>query len=261
MNPNRDLVLVDRTPSSVFVLTLNSPKVNALSTALLDRLHEIITDLTLVASQKPVIITGGDRLFAAGAEISEFGGPEEAARIGAAFHRTLDAVAAYPGFVIAAVSGYALGGGCELAMACDYRIASEKAVFGQPEILLGIIPGGGGTQRLPRLVGPSRAKEMMITGRQVKAVEALQIGLADEVVEHDKLMTRAHELAESIAVGATRASAIIKRVVDDGMSMTLEEGLRAELNGFVEVFGTNDSQIGVKSFLENGPGKATFRGN
>lgn len=260
MNSNHDLVLVDRTDLSVFVLTLNSPKVNALSTAMLDRLHDIITDLTLVMSNKPVIITGGDRLFAAGAEISEFGGPEEAARIGAAFHRTLNAIAAYPGFVIAAVSGYALGGGCELAMACDYRIASTKAVFGQPEILLGIIPGGGGTQRLPRLVGPSRAKEMMITGRQVKADEALRIGLADEVVEPDQLMTRARELADSIAVGATAASRIIKHVVDAGMDSTLEEGLRMELDGFVEVFGTEDSQTGVKSFLENGPGKATFRG-
>lgn len=260
MNANHDLVLVERTDLSVFVLTLNSPKVNALSTAMLDRLHDIITDLTLVASEKPVIITGGDRLFAAGAEISEFGGPDEAARIGAAFHRTLNAIAAYPGFVIAAVSGYALGGGCELAMACDYRIASTKAVFGQPEILLGIIPGGGGTQRLPRLVGASRAKEMMITGRQVKADEALRIGLADEVVEPDQLMTRARELADSIAVGATTASRIIKRVVDAGMNSTLEDGLCMELEGFVEVFGTEDSQTGVKSFLENGPGKATFRG-
>jgi enoyl-CoA hydratase/carnithine racemase len=261
MNSDHDLVLVERTDSSVFVLTLNSPKVNALSTAMLNRLHDIVTDLTLVTSEKPVIITGGDRLFAAGAEISEFGGPEEAARIGAAFHRTLNAVAAYPGFVIAAVSGYALGGGCELAMACDYRIASTKAVFGQPEILLGIIPGGGGTQRLPRLVGPSRAKELMITGRQVKADEALRIGLADEVVEPDNLMMRARELAEGIAIGATRASSIIKRVVDAGLNTGIEEGLRGELDGFVEVFGTNDSQTGVKSFLENGPGKATFRGN
>lgn len=261
MNSNHDLVLVERTDLSVFVLTLNSPKVNALSTAMLGRIHDVITDLTLVASGKPVIITGGDRLFAAGAEISEFGGPEEAGRIGAAFHRTLNAVAAYPGFVIAAVSGYALGGGCELAMACDYRIASTKAVFGQPEILLGIIPGGGGTQRLPRIVGASRAKEMMMTGRQVKADEALRIGLADEVVEPDQLMTRARELADSIATGATTASRIVKRVVDAGMDNTLENGLQLELEGFVEVFGTQDSQTGVKSFLENGPGKATFTGH
>jgi enoyl-CoA hydratase len=200
-------------------------------------------------------------LFAAGAEISEFGGPDEAATIGAAFHGALNAVAALPAFTIAAVSGYALGGGCELSMACDYRIASTKAVFGQPEILLGIIPGGGGTQRLPRLVGASRAKELMITGRQVKADEAERIGLVDEVVEPDQLMVRARELADSVAGGAAQAARIIKRVVDAGMNTTLEEGLQLEIDGFVEVFGTHDSQVGVKSFLENGPGKATFSGS
>jgi enoyl-CoA hydratase len=257
---NEQLVLVDSPANGVFVLTLNSPKVNALSTAMLDRIHYLATDSTLLGAHA-VIITGGDRLFAAGAEISEFGGPDEAATIGAAFHRALNAVAALPAFTIAAVSGYALGGGCELSMACDYRIASTRAVFGQPEILLGIIPGGGGTQRLPRLVGASRAKELMITGRQVKADEAERIGLVDEVVEPDQLMVRARELADSVAGGAAQAARIIKRVVDAGMNTTLEEGLQLEIDGFVEVFGTHDSQVGVKSFLENGPGKATFSGS
>ena len=257
---NQGLVLVESPANGVFVLTLNSPKVNALSTAMLQELHYLATDLTLL-SASAVIFTGGDRLFAAGAEISEFGGPSEANTIGQQFHKTLNAVAALPGFTIAAISGYALGGGCELAMACDYRIASTKAVFGQPEILLGIIPGGGGTQRLPRLVGASRAKELMMTGRQVKADEALRIGLADEVVEPDQLMTRAHELANAIAGGAAQASRIIKRVVDAGMNSTLEDGLQLELEGFVEVFETHDSQVGVKSFLENGPGKASFTGS
>jgi enoyl-CoA hydratase len=200
-------------------------------------------------------------LFAAGADISEFGGPEDAARIGASFHAALNAVAALPCFTIAAVSGFALGGGCELAMACDYRIASTKAVFGQPEILLGIIPGGGGTQRLPRLVGASRAKEIMITGRQVKAEEALNIGLANEVVEPDALMARALELASSIASGATVATGLIKRAVDEGMQTDLAKGLALELELFEEVFHSNDSQIGVASFLENGPGKASFNGH
>jgi enoyl-CoA hydratase len=257
---NQGLVLVESPANGVFVLTLNSPKVNALSTAMLQRIYDVVTDLTLLAAHT-VIITGGDRLFAAGAEISEFGGSSEANTIGQQFHKTLNAVAALPGFTIAAISGYALGGGCELAMACDYRIASTKAVFGQPEILLGIIPGGGGTQRLPRLVGASRAKELMMTGRQVKADEALRIGLADEVVEPDQLMTRAHELANTIAGGAAQASRIIKRVVDAGMNSTLEDALQLELEGFVEVFETHDSQVGVKSFLENGPGKASFTGS
>lgn len=254
-----ELILVHEPAPGVAVLTLNSPKVNALSTQMLTTLHNIVKS-EQIQSKHAVIITGGDRLFAAGAEISEFGGPSEASIIGAMFHKALNAVAALPAFTVAAVSGYALGGGCELSMACDYRIASTKAVFGQPEILLGIIPGGGGTQRLPRLVGASRAKEMMMTGRQVKADEALRIGLADEVVEPEQLMTRARELADAVASGAAQASRIIKRVVDAGMNMSLDDGLRLELEGFVEVFGTDDSQIGVKSFLENGPGKATFTG-
>jgi enoyl-CoA hydratase len=227
---------------------------------MLSRIHYLATDLTIL-NARAVVITGGDRLFAAGADISEFGGPEDAARIGASFHAALNAVAALPCFTIAAVSGFALGGGCELAMACDYRIASTKAVFGQPEILLGIIPGGGGTQRLPRLVGASRAKEIMITGRQVKADEALNIGLANEVVEPDALMVRALELASSVASGATVATGLIKRAVDEGMQTDLAQGLALELELFEEVFHSTDSQIGVASFLENGPGKASFTGH
>jgi enoyl-CoA hydratase len=227
---------------------------------MLSRIHYLATDLTIL-NARAVVITGGDRLFAAGADISEFGGPEDAARIGASFHAALNAVAALPCFTIAAVSGFALGGGCELAMACDYRIASTKAVFGQPEILLGIIPGGGGTQRLPRLVGASRAKEIMITGRQVKADEALNIGLANEVVEPDALMARALELASSVASGATVATGLIKRAVDEGMQTDLAQGLALELELFEEVFHSTDSQIGVASFLENGPGKASFTGH
>lgn len=256
---NESLVLIERHDSGVAVVTLNSPKVNALSTELLGRLLVIAQELT----EKPagaVVLTGGDRLFAAGADISQFNGPDEARTIGAAFHTALNAFAAIPSFTIAAVSGFALGGGCELSMACDYRIGSTKAVFGQPEILLGIIPGGGGTQRLPRIVGASRAKEIMLTGRQVKADEALSIGLLDEVVEPEALMARAMELATTVASGATQAARIIKRIVDAGIETDLASGLNLELKAFEEVFHTNDSQIGVQSFRENGPGKATFTG-
>ena len=256
---NEDLVLVDRRDDGVALVTLNNPKVNALSQAVLARLADVAADLT-ANPPGAVVITGGDRLFAAGADISEFGGPDEAERIGAGFHGALDAVAAIPRFVIAAVSGYALGGGCELALACDYRIAGERAVFGQPEILLGIVPGGGGTQRLPRLVGPSRAKELMITGRQVKADEALTIGLADEVVPNDALLDRALTLAGDVARGALVAQALVKRAVDDGLSTDLADGLLLERRLFVESFRSEDSQIGVRSFLANGPGKAEFTG-
>ena len=256
---NESLVLIERHDNGVAVVTLNSPKVNALSTELLARLHVIAQDLTATPAGA-VVLTGGDRLFAAGADISQFNGPDEARIIGAAFHTALNAFAAIPSFTIAAVSGFALGGGCELSMACDYRIGSTKAVFGQPEILLGIIPGGGGTQRLPRIVGASRAKELMLTGRQVKADEALNIGLLDEMVEPEALMTRAMELAATVATGATQAARIIKRVVDAGIETDLASGLTMELHGFEEVFSTADSQIGVQSFRENGPGKATFTG-
>ncbi len=256
---SNDIVLLERRDDGVAIVTLNSPKVNALSRAMLARIHEIAEDLTANPAGA-VVVTGGERLFAAGADISEFSGPDEAQNIGLAFHTALDAVAAIPSFVIAAISGYALGGGCELAMACDYRIASEKAVFGQPEILLGIIPGGGGTQRLTRLVGPSRAKEIMVTGRQVAATEALSIGLANEIVAPDQLMLRALELAASLANGAVVAQRLIKQLVDQGIETTLEAGLVLERNAFTEVFRSEDSQIGVKSFLENGPGKAHFTG-
>ena len=181
-----DVVLLERRDDGVAVVTLNNGKVNALSGAVVARLHEIADELT-ADPPGAVVVTGGERIFAAGADISEFGGPDEAVGITEGFHGALDAIAAVPRFVIAAVSGYALGGGCEVALACDYRIAGERAVFGQPEILLGTIPGGGGTQRLARLVGPSRAKELCITGRQVDAAEAFRIGLVDEVVPGDEL--------------------------------------------------------------------------
>jgi enoyl-CoA hydratase len=253
------LVEVERRDDGVAVVTLANPKVNALSQSLLSELYAVAADL---AANPPgaVVVTGGDRLFAAGADISEFGGPQEAAAITASFHWALDAVAAIPRFVVAAVSGYALGGGCELALACDYRIASEKAVFGQPEVLLGIVPGGGGTQRLPRVVGRSRAKEMMITGRQVRADEALRIGLADEVVPHEQLHDRALALAAEVAAGARQAHAFIKRAVDEGMDRWLVDGLLLERDVFEQVFHTHDSEIGVRSFLDHGPGKAEFTG-
>jgi len=254
-----ELVLVERRADGVAVVTLNNPKVNALSQAVLAAVHDVAVELT----ENPpgaVVFTGGERLFAAGADISEFGGPAEGAAIGAGFRRALDAVAAIPRFVIAAVSGYALGGGCELTMACDYRIASEKAVFGQPEVLLGVVPGGGGTQRLPRLVGAPRAKELLFTGRQVKADEALAIGLCDEVVPHDQVHERALALAAEVARGALQAQALMKRAVDVGMESDLASGLALELEIFSAAFGTIDAEIGVESFRTNGPGKATFTG-
>jgi enoyl-CoA hydratase len=255
-----DLVLVDRRADGVAVVTLNNPKVNALSRELLADLRAAADELT-ANPPGAVVVTGGDRIFAAGADISQFGGPDEARDVGGAFHAALNALAALPRFVIAAVSGYALGGGCELALACDYRIAGDRAVFGQPEVLLGIIPGGGGTQRLSRLVGPAKAKELMITGRQVKADEALRIGLADEVVPGEELHERALALAAEVAKGAVLAQGMIKQAVDQGLDQPIAGGLALELELFEAVFRTSDSQTGVASFLANGPGKATFTGS
>jgi enoyl-CoA hydratase/carnithine racemase len=155
------------------------------------------------------------------------------------------------------VNGVALGGGCELALACDLRVASAGARFGQPEILLGIIPGGGGTQRLARLVGPARAKDLIFTGRAIDAAEAAAIGLVDRVVDGDAV-DAALELAAQLAAGPQAALALAKRAIDEGLEGTLAEGLELEQRCFVDSFGTEDAAVGVESFLEHGPGRATF---
>lgn len=253
------VVHVERRDDGVAVVRLDNPKVNALSTAVLAGIEAAAKELT-VDPPGAVVVTGGDKLFAAGADISEFGGPDEARVVGGAFVRALDALAAVPRMVIAAVSGFALGGGCELALACDMRIASERAKFGQPEVLLGITPGGGGTQRLARLVGPARAKDLILTGRQVGAEEALRIGLVDEVVAPDELHPRAFALAGELAKGALAAQALAKRAIDEGLSGTLADGIALEQSVFAESFATEDAKVGVASFLEHGPGKATFTG-
>jgi enoyl-CoA hydratase len=259
MADDEALVHLERRDDGVAVVRLDNPKVNALSGALLNQLEAVATQLT---SEPPgsVVVTGGERVFAAGADVSEFGGPNEARLVADNFRRALDAIAGVPRTTIAAVAGFALGGGCELALACDLRIASEKARFGQPEIHLGIIPGGGGTQRLARLVGPARAKDLILTGRQVKAEEALQIGLADRVVPHDELHDLALAFAAELAAGPVLAQAAAKRAIDEGIERDLAAGLDLERHLFVEVAGTADASDGVASFLEHGPGKATFHG-
>jgi enoyl-CoA hydratase/carnithine racemase len=253
------LVAVERGDDGVAVVRLQNGKVNALSSEVLRQLKAIAEDL---AANPPgaVIVTGGDRIFAAGADITEFAGPDEARVIGRLFLEALNAVAAIPRMVIASVSGVALGGGCELAMACDLRIAADTARFGQPEILLGIIPAGGGTQRLTRLVGPAKAKDLVLTGRAIKADEALAIGLADEVVPADELEAHVRAKAAGLAKGAVVAQALCKRAIDEGLDGSLAAGLELEQDLFVEVFGTDDAGIGVTSFKENGPGKAAFTG-
>ncbi len=206
-----------------------------------------------------VVITGvGERAFCAGADITNFpklspDGAKEFSEIG---QKTVQKILSHPKPVIAAVNGYALGGGCELAAACDFRIASEKARFSQPEISLGLIPGWGGTQLLPSLVGPAKAKELIMTGAMVKAPEALQMGLVNEVVEPDKLEEAVGALAQTLVGGPSIALGMAKKLVNDSASLT--EGLSSEAEAFSELFATEDMREGVTAFLEKR--KADFKG-
>lgn len=267
------LVNTEEVAPGVHRITLDNGKVNALCIDLLDQLHAACEALA-AAEPRAVVVTGGPKHFAAGADITEFAerggeapfrlqGSEEVRRIGAAFLRSLNAVGALPCPVIAAVNGFALGGGCELALACDFRVASDRAHFGQPEILLGIIPGGGGTQRLARLVGPARAKDLVFSGRTIDAAEALSIGLVDQVVDGDEggpgdALPAAMELAARFAAGPRAATALAKRAIDGGLDGSLAAGLELEQRLFVDSFGTDDAAVGVDSFLRNGPGHAEF---
>ena len=246
-------------PRNVAVIRLDRPKVNAINPELAADLLACVDELN-ANLPGAVIVYGGERIFAAGADIARFGGPDSARVIGASLRRANDALAGLPRMVIAAVAGYALGGGCELSLACDVRIAADTAVFGQPEILLGIIPGAGGTQRLARLVGVSRAKDIALSGRQVKAEEALRIGLADRVVPAGELFDAALAWAREFAGGPLTVQGYAKRAIDAGLGGSLAEGLTIEQDMFVASFRTKDREIGIASFLANGPGKAEFTG-
>ena len=255
-----DLLLLERRPDGVVALRLNRPPMNALSQALLTEIGDAAEDLADDDAVKAVVVLGGEKALAAGADITEFGDQAAARAIGLTFRRAFDGIAAIPRPVIVGVRGFALGGGMELALACDFRVAAETARFGQPEILLGIIPGAGGTQRLPRLVGPARAKDLIFSGRQVKADEALAIGLVDRVVPADELEDATFTWAAELAAGAVAAMGLAKQAIDDGLAGSLTRGLDIEARAFVDVFGTEDAATGVASFLEHGPGKATFSG-
>ncbi|HUF85174.1 MAG TPA: enoyl-CoA hydratase-related protein [Acidimicrobiia bacterium] len=255
-----ELVSTERRDDGVAVVRLGNPPVNALSRAVLAKLAADAGELRDDETVKAIVVAGEGKAFAAGADISEFGDAGRGREIGAAFRSAFDAIAAIPRPVIAAVHGVALGGGMELALACDLRIAADSARLGQPEILLGIIPGAGATQRLPRLVGPARAKDLIWSGRQVKADEALDLGLVDRVVPADELLDAALAWAGELAAGAVVAMGMAKRVIDDGLDGPLTAGLDLERDAFVEVFDTEDAQTGVASFLEHGPGKAKFTG-
>ncbi|CBG69881.1 MULTISPECIES: enoyl-CoA hydratase/isomerase family protein [Streptomyces] len=244
----------------VGTIRLDRPPMNALDVATQDRLKELAEEATRRDDVRAVVIYGGEKVFAAGADIKEMQDMDHAAMVARsrALQDSFSAVARIPKPVVAAVTGYALGGGCELALCADYRIAGENAKLGQPEILLGVIPGAGGTQRLARLVGPSKAKDLIFTGRMVKADEALTLGLVDRVVPADEVYTAAHAWAARLAKGPAIALRAAKESIDAGLETDLETGLAIERNWFAGLFATEDRERGMRSFVEEGPGKAKF---
>ncbi|MFH8613681.1 enoyl-CoA hydratase/isomerase family protein [Streptomyces sp. NPDC017979] len=245
----------------VGTIRLDRPPMNALDIALQDRLRELAEEIGRRDDVRAVILYGGEKVFAAGADIKEMQTMDHAAMVvrSRGLQEAFTAVARIPKPVVAAVTGYALGGGCELALCADYRIAADDAKLGQPEILLGLIPGAGGTQRLARLVGPSKAKDLIFTGRQVRAAEALEIGLVDRVVPAAEVYEQARAWAGKLAKGPALALRAAKECVDAGLETDVETGLAIERNWFAGLFATEDKERGMRSFVEEGPGKAVFR--
>jgi len=246
----------------VATIRLDRPKMNALNTQVQEEIRAAAAECTTRADVKAVVVWGGERVFAAGADIKEMAEMSYTDMVdrSGALQSSLTAVARIPKPVVAAVNGYALGGGCELALCADIRIAAEDAVLGQPEILLGIIPGAGGTQRLTRLVGPAKAKDLIFTGRFVKAEEALSLGLVDRVVPADQVYAEAVAWARSFTGAAAYALRAAKEAVDRGSEVDLDTGLEIERQQFAALFATEDRTIGMRSFVEEGPGKARFVG-
>src|SRR3954469_13427982 len=248
-------------PSGGATIRLTRPPMNALNTAMQEDLRAAASELAADDEVRAIVIYGGEKVFAAGADVKEFAGQDHAYMLRDAGRLTssLDALARLPKPVIAAVTGYALGGGCELALTADFRISADDAKWGQPEILLGIIPGAGGTQRLPRLVGPAKAKDIIFTGRFVDAQEALEIGLVDAVVPAADVYTAAVEMVSRYARGPAFALRAAKEAIDGGLDAGLATGLRLESHLFASIFATEDSRTGMQSFIEKGPGKAVFK--
>ncbi|WP_460790460.1 enoyl-CoA hydratase/isomerase family protein [Nocardioides maradonensis] len=246
----------------VGTIRLDRPKMNAISLQVQDELTAVAAEASARDDVRAVVVWGGERVFAAGNDVKEMEEISYTAMVDRvdALQGAVTAIARIPKPVVAAINGYALGGGCELAMAADVRYAAEDAVLGQPEVLLGIIPGAGGTQRLPRLVGPAKAKEIMFSGRFVKADEALAIGLVDKVLPAAEVYDAAVAWAQQFATAAPYALRAIKESVDQGLENDLETGLFIERRHFSSIFATEDARIGMRSFVENGPGKATFTG-
>ena len=247
----------------VGTIRIDRPPMNALSVQVQEEIRAAADEVSQRADIRAVVLCGGPKVFAAGADVKEMAdwSLTDALARSAHLQSAFTAVARIPQPTIAAVAGYALGGGCELAMCCDFRVAGDNARLGQPEILLGIIPGAGGTQRLPRLVGIARAKEIILSGRFVAADEAQSIGLVDRIVAPDDVYAESVAWAQQLARGPAFAMRAAKSAIDRGIETDLETGLDIERVQFSALFGTRDQEIGMRSFLESGPGKAEFTGS
>lgn len=259
-----EFVRVEKDPdhAAVAVIRLDRPKVNALNAVLTAEIAEAARQVSADSAVRAVVVYGGERVFVAGADIKEMADRtavqmREYARD---LQNALTLVARIPKPVVAAITGYALGGGLELALAADFRVAGAGAKLGVPEIQLGVIPGAGGTQRLPRLIGPARAKELIFSGRHVKADEAREIGLVDHVVPDEEVYREAVALVARYADGPAVALAAAKEAVDRGLETDLDTGLEIERMHFAGLFATEDQKTGMRSFVEQGPGKAAFEG-
>jgi enoyl-CoA hydratase len=248
--------------SGVGTIRLDRPPMNAISRQVQEELIAVCAEASQRADVRAVVVYGGEKVLAAGADVKEMADmtyadmSAVARRLSAGF----GAASTIPKPTVAAITGYALGGGLELALGCDRRVCGDNAKLGQPEILLGIIPGGGGTQRLTRLIGAPKAKDLIFTGRMVRAEEALAIGLVDEVVPADEVYATARRWAEQFASGPAVALAAAKKAIDGGLDVDLRTGLDLEAEVFAALFATDDRKVGMDSFVENGPGKAQFTG-
>jgi enoyl-CoA hydratase/carnithine racemase len=250
------------TDQAVATIRLDRPPMNALNAQVQDEIAAAAATLTAEEGIRAGVIYGGEKVFAAGADIKEMA-EASYGQMAADTRRLQDAFTAVgriPKPMVAAITGYALGGGLELALCADFRVMGESARVGQPEILLGVIPGAGGTQRLPRLVGPARAKDIVFTGRFVGAEEALAIGLVDQVVPDAEVYDAARALVARYANGPALALRAAKQAIDSGLDVDLATGLEIERLNFAALFATEDQRTGMRSFVDNGPGKATFAG-
>jgi len=244
-------------------IRLDRPPMNALNAQVQDELLGLCAEVRGRADISAVVVYGGAKVFAAGADIKEMATMSYVDMVdrSAALQAAFIALAGLPKPTVAAIAGYALGGGCELALACDFRVCAADAKLGQPEILLGIIPGAGGTQRLSRLIGPAKAKDLIFSGRFVGGAEALALGLVDEVVETaDDVYPAALQRMRRYVGGPAYALRAAKEAIDRGLEVDLTTGLEIERMQFASLFATRDREIGMSSFVESGPGKAVFEG-